>query len=51
MCVRDVALAVLQGDLRTEQGARSVFEQVTGDRMGVQHVIAALRGDRTWWQV
>ena len=41
----------LQGDVKSEDGARAVFEQVTADCSGLQHVIATLRGEKTWWQV
>ena len=51
VCVRDCCCTGLQGDVRTEDGAKSVFDQVTGDCAGVQHVIASLKGHKTMWQV
>ena len=51
VCVRFSCRTGFQGDVKTEDGAQSVFEQVTGDCGGVQHVFASLRGSKSWWQV
>ena len=40
-----------QGDVRTVEGVKSVFQQATKDCEQIQHVVAAIRGNKTWWQV
>ena len=52
VCVYDHCLTGSQGDLRTEDGMQSVFEQLTEECSGgIQHVFASLRGCSSWWQV
>ena len=52
VCVLNLIVCpVLQGDVKSECGARAVYEQVTADCTGLQHVIASIRGEKAWWQV
>ena len=42
----------LQGDVRTEDGVKAVFDKVLEDEChGCQHVVAAIRGNTSWWEV
>jgi len=40
-----------QGDVRTVEGVKAVFQQATKDCEQIQHVVAAIKGSKTWWQV
>ena len=55
LCVCDDCNALyradMQGDVKTQPGAQSVFDQVSTDFGGVHHVIATMRDRKIWWQV
>ncbi|KAK7108444.1 uncharacterized protein [Littorina saxatilis] len=44
------SLGCVVGDVMTDEGARDLFEKSVKHCRGIQHVVASLRGNQTWWK-
>ncbi|KAK7108445.1 uncharacterized protein [Littorina saxatilis] len=43
-------LGCVVGDVSTEEGARDVFEKAVKKCRGIQHVVASIKGDNSWFK-